>query len=111
MALVRNQSLSFFGGGHIGLQCFMVTLQFDAIWMINEFPNEFNSQLSLEGITFRIKVEQVDWSPENLNVVESFHRCIICTEHETPDLWRALVCRRSCAVSKGLQQVFQVPRV
>ena len=120
-----------------------------------EFPNEFNSQLSLEGIAFRIKVEQVDWSPENLNVVESFHRCIICTEHETPDLMlvrikskeckantvldcphvidftamqrlshsggqpqtqihflrRALVCRRSCAVSKGLQQVFQVPRV
>ena len=67
-----------------------------------EFPNEFNSQLSLEGIAFRIKVEQVDWSPENLNVVESFHRCIICTEHETPDLMLVRIKSKECKANTVL---------
>lgn len=55
-------------------------------------PFEHSYQLTLNGIKFRLKanlvseVEEIDWSWENLEFVEKFHRRIIGEEQDEPDL-------------------------
>lgn len=58
----------------------------EAFGIVVASPFEHSYQLTLNDIKFRLKVEELDWSWENLDLVEKFHRRMIGEEHDEPDL-------------------------
>ena len=70
--------------------------------MVIASPIEHRYQLTVRGISFRLEVEEIEWSPTFLEAVEKFHREIREEEEEEPEVMLVKVKREE---SNGLWKI------